>query len=165
MAPHPRWSPESTSRTTTTPGVACPFGSHLRRSNPRNGDYPGRPSALAQVLITLGASSPDFRDDLMSPVRFHRILRRGREFGRDSTPDDALGPPASPEPERGLHFIGLNANIARQFEFLQNAWLANTTFADLAGESDPLIGTREDRGAARPPTSSAFRMTAGRAGG
>ena len=124
-------------------GVGCPFGAHVRRSNPRNTDYPGRPTGVTKLLAALGASSTGFRDDLISAVRFHRLLRRGREYGPGLDPADALGPPDSPEPERGLHFIALNANIGRQFEFLQNAWLANTTFADLAGETDPLIGTRK----------------------
>jgi hypothetical protein len=29
----------------------------------------------------------------------------------------------------------------RQFEFLQNAWIASTKFSGLTGESDPLLGT------------------------
>ena len=33
-------------------------------------------------------------------------------------------------------------NIARQFEFLQNAWVNSTKFSGLAGESDPLLGNR-----------------------
>jgi len=37
----------------------------------------------------------------------------------------------------------LNANISRQFEFLQNAWIATTKFSGLTGESDPLLGNRE----------------------
>ena len=39
--------------------------------------------------------------------------------------------------------ICLNANISRQFEFLQNAWIINTKFSGLTGESDPLLGNRE----------------------
>ena len=35
------------------------------------------------------------------------------------------------------------ANISRQFEFLQNAWIANTKFSGVTGESDPLLGNRE----------------------
>jgi hypothetical protein len=31
----------------------------------------------------------------------------------------------------------------RQFEFLQNAWIMNTKFSGLTGESDPLLGNRE----------------------
>jgi deferrochelatase/peroxidase EfeB len=123
-------------------GVTCPFGAHIRRSNPRNTDYPGRPTGLKKLLAALGASTKGFRDDLLSPVRFHRILRRGREYGSELPPAEALLPAPPGESERGLQFICLNANIGRQFEFLQNAWLMNTTFADLRGETDPLVGNR-----------------------
>ena len=30
----------------------------------------------------------------------------------------------------------------RQFEFVQNAWLTDTAFDGLSGESDPLLGSR-----------------------
>jgi deferrochelatase/peroxidase EfeB len=126
-------------------GVRCPFGAHVRRANPRNADYPGRPTGLARLLAALGFGPKGFRDDLISSVRFHRILRRGREYGPSLSTDDALAPAPADDPERGLHFICLNANIARQFEFLQNAWMINTKFSALTGESDPLIGTREPR--------------------
>lgn len=124
-------------------GIGCPFGSHLRRANPRNADYPGRPTGLARLITTVGLGRRGFRDDLMSSVRFHRILRRGREFGPGLSPEDALSPAPLNDPERGLHFICLNANISRQFEFLQNAWIMNTKFSGLSGESDPLLGNRE----------------------
>jgi Dyp-type peroxidase family len=124
-------------------GVRCPFGAHVRRANPRNTDYPGRPSRLARLLADLGFGRKGFRDDLTSSVRFHRILRRGREYGPGLTPADALLPAPANDPERGLHFICLNANIGRQFEFLQNAWIMNTKFSGLTGESDALLGNRE----------------------
>ena len=123
-------------------GTRCPFGAHIHRSNPRNSDYPGRPTGFAKLLTMLGFRAKGFRDDLMSPVRFHRILRRGREYGPELVPENALTPPTADEPERGLNFICLNANIARQFEFLQNAWMINTKFSGLSGESDPLVGNR-----------------------
>ena len=47
------------------------------------------------------------------------------------------------ESEAGIHFICLNANIARQFEFIQTAWIASAKFAALTGEQDPLLGNRE----------------------
>ena len=137
-------------------GVACPVGAHIRRSNPRNTDYPGRPTGVMKLLAALGASTKGFRDDLVSPVRFHRVLRRGREYGPTLKPEDALCPAPQDDPERGLHFICLNANIGRQFEFLQNAWLMNTTFADLNGETDPLVGVRE--GLPGCPVSRGFTM-------
>jgi Dyp-type peroxidase family len=124
-------------------GSACPFGAHIRRANPRNPDFPGRPASLLKRVVTmLGFGPKGFRDDLMSPVRFHRILRRGREYGPGLRPEDAASPAPPNEPARGLHFICLNANISRQFEFLQNAWLVNSKFSGLSGESDPLLGTR-----------------------
>ncbi len=124
-------------------GTGCPFGAHVRRQNPRNTDYPGRPTGLAKLVTMLGFGPSGFRDDLMSPVRFHRILRRGREYGPELLPENALAPALPDDPERGLHFICLNANISRQFEFLQNAWTTNTKFSGLTDESDPLLGNRE----------------------
>ena len=126
-------------------GSGCPFGAHVRRANPRNPDFPGRPARLLKRIITmLGLGPKGFRDDLMSPVRFHRILRRGREYGPELLPKNALTPAPPNEPARGLQFICLNANISRQFEFLQNAWMVNTKFSAMTGESDPLLGTRTE---------------------
>jgi deferrochelatase/peroxidase EfeB len=124
-------------------GVHCPFGAHVRRVNPRNADLSGRSRGLAKLLAMLGLRKRRFRDDLTSSVRFHRIVRRGREYGPALSPTDALEPPPADDPPRGLHFICLNANISRQFEFLQNAWVMNTKFGGLTGTSDPLLGNRE----------------------
>jgi deferrochelatase/peroxidase EfeB len=125
-------------------GAHCPFGAHIRRANPRNSDFPeGRLSALRKLMIMLGFGPKGFYDDLTSSVRFHRILRRGREYGSELSPEQALQPAPPNEPTRGLHFVCLNANILRQFEFLQNAWIASTKFSGLTGESDPLLGNRE----------------------
>jgi deferrochelatase/peroxidase EfeB len=125
-------------------GARCPFGAHIRRSNPRNSDFPERRlSTLRKLIIMLGFGPKGFYDDLTSSVRFHRILRRGREYGFELSPEQALQPAPPNESPRGLHFICLNANISRQFEFLQNAWIANTKFSGLTGESDPLLGNRK----------------------
>ena len=125
-------------------GARCPFGAHIRRTNPRNSDFPKRSLGVAQkLIIMLGFGPKGFYDDLTSSVRFHRILRRGREYGSELLPEDSLQPAPPNELPRGLHFICLNANISRQFEFLQNAWVANTKFSGVTGESDPLLGNRE----------------------
>ena len=125
-------------------GARCPFGAHVRRTNPRNSDFPERrPGMLRKLIIMLGFGPKGFYDDITSSVRFHRILRRGREYGSELLPEDALRPAPPNESPRGLHFICLNANISRQFEFLQNAWIANTKFAGVTRESDPLLGNRE----------------------
>jgi deferrochelatase/peroxidase EfeB len=78
----------------------------------------------------------------MSSTRFHRILRRGREYGPGLTPEQAVQNPPADGPKRGLQFLCLNANITRQFEFVQNAWLMSTKFNGLTEESDPLLGSR-----------------------
>ena len=110
--------------------------------NPRNSDYPGHPTGVKKLFAMLGLSRRVFRDDLTSSVRFHRVVRRGREYGPALSPTDALLPAPSDDQRRGLHFICLNANISRQFEFLQNAWVMSTKFSGLTGTSDPLLGNR-----------------------
>lgn len=103
-------------------GFACPVGSHIRRSNPRD------------------ALGPDPQTALKSAHR-HRILRRGRSYGHRL--DD---PFVEDGAERGLHFICLNGDLERQFEFIQQTWVNNTTFAGLHGESDPLVGNQDNTG-------------------
>jgi deferrochelatase/peroxidase EfeB len=125
-------------------GTHCPYGAHVRRANPRNPDIPGSPNGLIPTLIrTLGFGNKNFRDDLIASVRFHRILRRGREYGPELSPDEALQPGPPNEAERGLHFLAINSNIQRQFEFVQNAWLMGTKFDGLTEEADPITANRE----------------------
>lgn len=109
-------------------GLSCPFGAHIRRSNPRSADLPGgRQSLASRLLRMLGLRQGGVRDDLISSSRFHRVIRRGRPYGGDS---------------RGIRFICLNANIARQFEFIQNAWIVSAKFNGMDHEADPLLGNR-----------------------
>ena len=136
-------------------GDRCPFGAHIRRSNPRNADFPNPvKGTISHLLQTFGFGRKGIRDDLMSPTRFHRLLRRGREYGDELTPEDALQD--KPDPSvHGLHFICINSNIARQFEFVQGAWLMSTKFNGQSEESDPLMGNREPvRGCPDPNTFS-----------
>jgi Dyp-type peroxidase family len=108
-------------------GAKCPFGAHVRRANPRNG---------------LG----DDPDASLAGVRHHRMIRRGRTFGpaapREWYPraiHDAMRPTsADAGATRGLLFICLCADIARQFEFIQQTWLNNPKFSDLYDEVDPI---------------------------
>ena len=62
------------------------------------------------------------------------------------TPEHALQYGERDKEERGLYFICLNANISRQFEFVQTAWMMGTKFNGLTGENDPLIGNRKALG-------------------
>ena len=123
--------------------VRCPFGAHTRRSNPRNGDMPGgKQGILSQLLRQLGLKKGGPREDLIASSRFHRILRRGREYGAPPTPEQALEPGAF-DPGSGLNFLCLNASISRQFEFIQSAWIMSSKFDGMTGETDPLLGNRE----------------------
>ena len=97
-------------------GLGCPVGAHIRRANPRDALDP--------------ESGPG---QSVRSVNRHRLLRRGRAYGDPSDPD-----------ERGIHFICLNANIARQFEFVQHTWLNNPKFAGLYDDTDPLVATHQD---------------------
>ena len=72
------------------------------------------------------------------------------------TPEEALQAPPADDPTRGLHFACLDANIGRQFEFVQNAWLMSTKFDGLSEESDPLLGNRTPVGDARSRAISRF---------
>lgn len=146
-------------------GLSCPIGAHIRRANPRTGDTPaGRRGPIDNLLVMLGLTTRRARgatsstlpwprnttiwpfvrseDDAIASSRFHRILRRGREYGTKIERNAALDP-ATPDPQSGIHFVCLNANIARQFEFVQSAWVASAKFAALTGEQDPLLGNRE----------------------
>ena len=124
-------------------GVRCPLGAHVRRSNPRNADLPpGKSGLIARLIRTLGFDAVALGNDLVASTRFHRLVRRGRAYGARITPAEALSG-ALADDESGLHFVCLNANIGRQFEFVQAAWIAGTKFAGMAGEGDPLLGHRQ----------------------
>lgn len=90
-------------------GLYCPFGAHIRRTNPRGSLAPGDDS---QLMIT----------------NRHRLLRRGRSYQQDR--------------EKGLLFIGLCADLERQFEFIQQSWLGSTSFAGLTDEPDPIVSVK-----------------------
>jgi Dyp-type peroxidase family len=107
-------------------GLNCPLGSHVRRSHPRDALEPDPGTARSVAL--------DKR---------HRLLRRGREYGPPVA--DPFGPPD--DIERGLYFICLTGNIARQFEFVQHTWLNNPKFVGLTDEIDPLVGNHAVSGA------------------
>jgi deferrochelatase/peroxidase EfeB len=63
--------------------------------------------------------------------------------------------------ERGLHFVCLAGNIARQFEFIQHTWANNPKFAGLYDEVDPITGPRDEMGAtfSMPDTPVRRRIT------
>ena len=124
-------------------GTRCPLGAHVRRTNPRNADLPaGKKNLLSRLWRMLGLNAAARSQDLVASTRFHRLLRRGREYGVRMPLEQALtaGPGS---PESGLQFLCLGANIERQFEFVQNAWVASAKFDGLGCVGDPLLGNRQ----------------------
>ena len=71
------------------------------------------------------AGSPTRVGRLEAVTDRHRLLRRGRVFADDG--------------QQGLHFLALNANLGRQFEFVQHSWLNDPKFAGLTADLDPLL--------------------------
>ena len=115
-------------------GILCPLGAHIRRANPRTADLPpGDPGVVSWLTRTLGFNAQALDQDRVASTRFHRLLRRGRAYRVE---------PAANEAEIGLHFVCLGASIARQFEFVQSAWLNSAHFDGLHNESDPMLGNR-----------------------
>ncbi|ONG56050.1 hypothetical protein BKE38_06890 [Pseudoroseomonas deserti] len=94
-------------------GQRCPFGAHIRRTNPRDSFAPG---SREQLAIT----------------NRHRILRRGRGFEAAGS-----GDPAARNP--GLYFMCLNLDIERQFEFIQQSWAMAPQFHGLENEVDAVL--------------------------
>jgi len=136
-------------------GIRCPLGAHIRRANPRTGDFPAGTTGLwSRLLRIFGFGGTRLEEDVIASARFHRILRRGREYGEGLSPDDAVKSAPAVSEDRGLRFICLNANLARQFEFVQNAWMMGTKFAALTEESDALLGNRVPLRGGSPDTFS-----------
>ncbi len=105
-------------------GTRCPIGAHIRRVNPRDAfGFQGR------------------------LINRRRITRRGLPYGPFAPEDDAG--PAQDHSEldatdRGVIFMALNASISRQFEFVQQQWIAYGNDAHLGNEKDLLIGNHSE---------------------
>jgi deferrochelatase/peroxidase EfeB len=93
----------------------CPYGAHIRRSNPRGG----------QIVQRVANHS-------------RRLVRRGMPYGPAFDPEKPDGE------ERGLlgNFIG--ANLGAQFEAMSCDWL-NLGLQDprITGSNDPLVGAND----------------------
>ena len=112
-------------------GLRCPLGAHIRRANPRDSLEP----------------HPGTDRSLASTDR-HRLLRRGRSYSLD-------------DGERGLYFLCLVANIARQYEFVQHSWINSPVFNGLQDQPDPLVGSRSGAATFVEPTLPVRRRHAG----
>ncbi len=92
-------------------GARCPMSAHIRRINPR-----------ASLEIKAGVCPGEFARDkgaFDTPgalANRRRILRRGLPYGNSSERSSDTG-------NHGITIMMLNADIARQFEFVQQQWI------------------------------------------
>ena len=109
-----------------TSGARCPFGSHTRRTNPRS-------------ALEFGKSNAFDVPGALSNRR--RILRRGLPYGQvEESPSD--------DGDHGVVMMVMNADLSRQFEFVQQQWINYGNDFGLANDPDPLLGnhgTNESR--------------------
>jgi Dyp-type peroxidase family len=103
-------------------GLKCPFGSHIRRTNPRD------------------SFEENGKKESLKLSNRHRIIRRARLYGE---PIAGSATNFKPAWEVGLLFTCFNADISRQFEFIQYTWANYPKFKQLYNDPDPLIGVRE----------------------
>ena len=104
-------------------GYRCPIGAHIRRTYPRD---------------SLGGDA----QESLKNVNRHRILRRGVLYG-EPLPEGIFEDDGKP---RGILFFCINADIDRQFEFVQQTWLNNPKFNGLYNDKDPLLGDNDGSG-------------------
>ncbi len=102
-------------------GAKCPFSAHLRRINPR------------------GSLEFGVRDAYETPgalVNRRRIIRRGLPYGtvKDATRDDG---------NHGIIFMALNADIQRQFEFIQQQWINYANDFKEGNDKEVLLGNHD----------------------
>jgi cytochrome P450/deferrochelatase/peroxidase EfeB len=106
-------------------GLKCPFGAHIRRTNPRDSLKPG---SQDQIAIS----------------NRHRIFRVGRPYVEANAGGEKR--------PRGLLFMCINADIERQFEFIQQTWVTSPYFHGLGKENDPVIAPIRHDGTFTIPT-------------
>lgn len=113
---------------TNDTGGRCPFHGHIRKTNPRS-DHPA------------GIFPDETTADLFN--RSKRIVRRGIPFEnqpRVMTPEGEFDENHLPTGGVGLLFMCFVADIANQFEFMQQTWVNNEGFVKNGVGIDPIIG-------------------------
>ncbi len=112
-------------------GAKCPFSSHIRRINPRGslemvqGDNPAAMVRNPGAFDTPGALS-----------NRRRILRRGLPYGQVKDRSTDRG-------NHGIVIMMLNADIARQFEFVQQQWINYGNDFKASNDKEILLGNHD----------------------
>ena len=119
-------------------GARCPISSHIRRLNPR-----------ASLELKAGKAPGEFVRNTGSIAKLNafntpgalanrrRVLRRGLPYGdsTDRTNDNG---------DHGVIMMMLNADIGRQFEFVQQQWVNYGNDFREANDKDVILGNRSD---------------------
>ena len=103
-------------------GAICPRAAHIRKAYPRD-------------EITTDGVEVLKDEDSESNTQTHRLLRRGIPYG-ESLGSGTDGEPTDP---RGLCFLAYQADIERQFEFVQSSWVNATEFPNEPRDKDKLV--------------------------
>lgn len=109
-------------------GIQCPWAAHIRKVNTRDSgsDTGGRESTYARRLLRVG-------------VPFGKPLKNRYAETKD---DPQRG-------NRGLLFLGIQASIDNQFEFLTARWMGDATRPKMPGGHDILVGQNDAPGEGR----------------
>ena len=115
-------------------GTLCPYAAHVRKTYPRDDTpFDDDPEPTAETVELAEARTQS-----------HRMMRRGISFGPELTHAEALSGTSDPAQARGLLFACYVTSIADQFEFVQQSWADNPSFAHPGSGVDPVIGQSAD---------------------
>ena len=112
-------------------GAKCPFSSHIRRINPRaslefvQGDKPGAMVRNKGAFDTPGALA-----------NRRRIIRRGLPYGEVKDRQSDRG-------NHGIIIMMINADIGRQFEFVQQQWINYGNDFKASNDKEILLGNHD----------------------
>ena len=99
-------------------GKLVPRAAHIRKAYPRDEKTPTGGEADTQT---------------------HRILRRGIPYGESLRAGAPSGSAAGADADRGLLFLGYQASLERQFEFVVSQWFNKPDHPERGDGHDPIL--------------------------
>jgi Dyp-type peroxidase family len=99
-------------------GKLVPRAAHIRKAYPRDEKTPTGGEADTQT---------------------HRILRRGIPYGESFRENAPSGSSAAADADRGLLFLGYQASLERQFEFVTSHWFNKSDHPERGDGHDPIL--------------------------
>ncbi len=99
-------------------GGLVPRAAHIRKAYPRDEQTPTGGEADTQT---------------------HRIMRRGIPYGESFREGAPAGSAAGADADRGLLFLGYQASLERQFEFVVSQWFNDPDHPERGDGHDPIL--------------------------